>query len=314
MFIDEAQIYVKAGNGGNGRVSFRKKPERGPDGGNGGKGGDICVEVISDINGLRPYAGKKNHFAENGFAGLTNNKTGRNGQDLNLKMPIGTELADSAIGFKLELKKIGEKIIICRGGRGGRGNFEFRSSKNTTPRFAETGKQGEEKNLCLTLRLIAHFGLIGLPNAGKSSLLNELTAAKAKIADYPFTTLEPNLGVLQGKVMADIPGLIAGASKGRGLGIKFLKHIEKVSLLIHCIDASSPDILNDYQIVRNELETFNPKLIKKREIIVLTKKDLVDKNILAQKIKNLKKLKKQVLAVSILDEKSLKQLAIYLKK
>lgn len=205
------------------------------------------------------------------------------------------------------------RILICKGGLGGRGNFEMRSSKMTTPMYAQKGLSGEERFFKVELKFIADFGLIGLPNAGKSSLLNELTAANAKIADYPFTTLEPNLGVIKSlpagrQVIADIPGLIEGAAEGKGLGIKFLKHIEKVKLLLHVVPADSENIVKNYQVVRKELEKYNPELIEKPEMIILTKTDLVDKKQVKEKINKLKKFKKKVLPVSIHDWDSLKEL------
>ena len=273
MLVDEAEIIIRGGHGGEGRVSFRSKKGGGPDGGNGGRGGDVLVRATSDIYALGQFLSKKVCEAEDGEKGGAGIRSGANGKDLILTMPVGTLLTDEK-GVEIELTKIGQETLIAKGGLGGRGNESFKSSSNTTPQYAQKGLKGQEKRLKLKLKLIADFGLIGLPNAGKSSLLNEITNANAKIGDYPFTTLEPNLGVLNGKVLADIPGLIEGASEGRGLGHKFLKHIEKVKLLLHCISCESDDPLRDYKIIREELKKFNPELLNKKEIILLTKSDL----------------------------------------
>ena len=291
MLVDEAEIIIRGGHGGPGRISFRAKLGGGPDGGDGGRGGDVLVRATSDIYALGQFLSKKECRAEDGEKGGAGIRSGANGKDLILTMPVGTVLIDEK-GSEVELTKIGQQILLAKGGLGGRGNESFKSSSNTTPRYAQKGLRGQEKKLKLKLKLIADFGLIGLPNAGKSSLLNELTSANAKIGDYPFTTLEPNLGVLNGKVLADIPGLIEGASEGKGLGHKFLKHIEKVKLLLHCISSESDDPLRDYKIIREELKKFNPELLNKKEIILLTKSDL--------KETKLKKIgKEEVIPVSI---------------
>jgi len=224
MFIDEARITVKGGQGGYGKVAFFRN-RKGPSGGNGGKGGDVYAVATSNLTHLKNYVEVFEYMAENGEPGGDNHKTGAGGKDLLLKMPIGTTIIDTSIKKEIVLDKNHPKILLCAGGQGGLGNSAFKSSVNQTPKKAEVGKKGEEKEFALILKLIADFGLIGLPNAGKSSLLNSLTAANVKTADYPFTTLEPNLGVYEGKVIADVPGLIEGASSGKGLGIKFLKHI-----------------------------------------------------------------------------------------
>lgn len=300
MLVDEAEIIITGGHGGPGRVSFRGKKGGGPDGGNGGRGGDVYVRAVPDIYVLKQFLSEKICKAENGQQGGAGIRSGANGKDLILRMPVGTFLTDEG-GSEIELTTEGQQILLVKGGLGGRGNESFKSSSNTTPRYAQKGLPGQEKKLKLKLKLIADFGLIGLPNAGKSSLLNELTAANAKIGDYPFTTLEPNLGVLNHKVLADIPGLIEGASEGRGLGHKFLKHIEKVSLLLHCISSGSDDPLRDYNIVREELKKFNPALLDKKEIILLTKSDL--------KKTKLKKIgKKDIIPVSIYNFDSIQAL------
>ena len=308
MLLDEVQILLQAGHGGAGRVSFNPGKKKGPSGGNGGKGGDIYISVTSDLWALNQFSKTKEKIAEDGAMGGTFQKAGKDALDLEIKLPIGTEIEDLKTGEKFEFNDLGTRILICKGGLGGRGNFEFRSSRNTTPMYAQKGLSGGLRNLKVELKFLADFGLIGLPNAGKSSLLNELTKANVKVADYPFTTLEPNLGVWDSKIIADIPGLIEGASEGKGLGIKFLKHIEKVGLLLHCIAVDSEDVLGDYITVTQELESYNPEIVKKKEIILLTKSDLVDKKELQKKIKALKKLKKDILPISIHDWDSLEEL------
>ena len=307
MLVDDVDIVIKAGHGGTGRVSFHNKKGAGPDGGNGGKGGDIYVEATSDLYGLNRYVSKKVLVAQNGEAGGKKDKSGADAGDLTLIMPIGTFITDEE-GDEIELDEIGKKVLLAKGGLGGKGNAFFKSPRNTTPRYAQPGLRGEEKKLNLKLKLIADFGLIGLPNAGKSSILNELTNAGAKIGDYPFTTLEPNLGMLNGKVIADIPGLIEGASEGKGLGHKFLKHIEKVKLLLHCISSESDNPISDYTIIHKELKEYSSILLEKQEIILLTKSDLIKDNDLKKKLKSLAKTKKQIISVSIHDWESLQLL------
>jgi GTP-binding protein len=314
MLIDKVEVIFKAGDGGNGKVSFRKNM-KGPDGGNGGKGGDLYVIAKNDSKLLNQFSRENIFASEKGGHGGDNQKSGKNGQDLTIYLPIGTSIIEIKTGRALfDLDKEGERVLLCRGGRGGLGNWEFRSSENPTPKMAEPGGRGEKRELILSLKLIADFGLIGLPNAGKSSLLNELTGSHSKIADYAFTTLSPSLGVLNGRVIADIPGLIEGASSGRGLGTGFLKHIEKVKVLLHCIDSESEDVLTDYQTVRTELTKFNPQLTEKKEIILLTKSDLTNRDSVEEKVKLLKGLEKEVIVTSINDYKSLEELKIILQK
>lgn len=313
MLVDEVQITIKGGHGGPGKVSFYPGLKAGPDGGNGGRGGDVYAGVTSDLTALNRYSQKKYFSAEEGGAGESNRKSGKNGGDLELTFPVGTSFMDSRSGEEFELSREGERILVCKGGLGGRGNFEFKSSRRTTPEYAQSGLEGEIREFRVVLKLIADFGLIGLPNAGKSSLLNELTAAKARVADYPFTTLEPNLGVLDGKIIADIPGLIEGASGGKGLGIKFLKHIEKVGLLLHCVSTYSNDVRRDYKVVRKELGEFSPALLEKKEIILLTKSDLVENKELEKKFKILKKLNPSIQVISIHDFDSIESLKKTLK-
>ncbi len=314
MLIDSVEVIFKGGDGGNGIVSF-KKTGRGPDGGNGGKGGDLYLVGQSDLTLLNQFSRLPRLSGQNGEDGGRNNMTGRNGNDIEIFLPIGTSLIDKTTGLELlEIKTVGERILFAKGGKGGDGNWEFRSPTLTTPKFAKNGEKGQTYNLTLSLRYIADFGLIGLPNAGKSSLLNELTNANVKTADYAFTTLSPNLGVFENKVIADIPGLIEGASSGRGLGIGFLKHIEKVSLLLHCIAADTPDPVHDYETVKNEMKNYNPELTLKKEIVLLTKSDLLEKKGIEKLVRNLKKKSKEVLIVSILDPESISALKTYLKK
>lgn len=308
MLIDEVEIILKAGHGGPGRVSFNPGQRSGPNGGNGGKGGDIYISVTSDLRSLNQFSKSKLKEAEDGEMGGIFQKSGRDGKDLEIIMPIGTELLDQDTGEIIELDDLNQRILICKGGIGGKGNFELKSPRKTTPMHAQKGMPGQEKHFKVELKFIADFGLIGLPNAGKSSLLNELTNANVKTAEYPFTTLEANLGMYNRKVIADIPGLIEGASEGKGLGIKFLKHIEKVKLLLHCVPADSEDLLKDYETVRKELGKYNPKLLEKKEIIILTKSDLIEEKELQKKISRLKKLKKQIIPVSIHDWDSLQNL------
>ncbi len=294
MLIDTAEITVRGGHGGVGML----KKLKGPDGGNGGRGGDVFVKGSSNINLLNQFGEKDTFVAENGEMGARGNKTGKDGGDIEIFLPVGTSIYDKKTNeLILEVNKIGERVLLCHGGKGGWGG-----------ETAEKGERGEERKLILSLKLIADYGLIGLPNAGKSSLLNELTNAKAVTADYPFTTLEPNLGALNGKVLADIPGLIEGASSGRGLGISFLKHIEKVSTLLHCISCETKDVLKDYKIVRKELSDFKPELTKKPEIIVLTKTDVVGATDIEKLINILKKETKEIIPVSIYDYQSLEKL------
>lgn len=313
MLIDEVHVNFKGGDGGPGKMSFFPGMKSGPDGGNGGRGGDLYVEAVSDLTILNQFSKTKSLAAENGQSGDSNRKSGKDGGDLVIKLPIGSELTDKDTSEVIVLSKPGEKIRLCKGGLGGRGNSELKSSVNTTPEYAQPGLPGEKRQFHINLKLIADYGLIGLPNAGKSSLLNELTAANVKVGSYPFTTLEPNLGTLNGKIIADIPGLIEGASSGKGLGIRFLKHIEKVGLLLHCISAESENPVEDFKVIMGELEKFSPKLALKEQIILLTKADLVNKKGLDSKIKLIKKLKKEVIPVSVHDWDSLQILLEKLK-
>ncbi len=316
MLIDDVTIIIKAGNGGNGSVSFKRNAQTakgGPDGGNGGKGGDIFVKGASDLTLLQQFQFKKALRAEDGIKGDRNNLFGRKGKDLIILVPVGVRITDLLTKEIFEIDSF-RSVMIAKGGKGGRGNTEFKSATNQTPRYAEKGEIGQERRLRFELRFIADIGFIGLPNAGKSSLLKALTNAEPKIANYPFTTLEPNLGVMDGIVLADIPGLIEGASKGKGLGIKFLKHIEKTRLLLHCIDCSSGDVVKDYNIVRQEMLIYSKSIEGKKELLLLTKRDLVDEKEYKEKEKILKKIASDVLSVSIYDKESIGKLKTLLKK
>lgn len=309
MLVDEVEIIINGGHGGPGRVSFVGKMGGGPDGGDGGKGGDVYIQASPDIYLLNRFVSKRVLNAENGHPGGEKTKSGAVGKDLTLLMPIGSFITPEK-GEEIELTLEGQTVLVAKGGLGGKGNAFFKSPSNTTPRYAQKGLEGQEKKLSIKLKLIADLGLIGLPNAGKSSLLKELTNANPKIGAYPFTTLEPNLGILGNKVIADIPGLIEGASEGKGLGHKFLKHIEKVTLLLHCISTESDNPMKDYKVVNKELGKYNPTLLEKEEIILLTKSDLVDKKELEKKIKLLKKTKRKVITLSIHDWDSLQFLIL----
>jgi GTP-binding protein len=309
MLIDDVDITVQAGHGGAGKVSFGGD---GPDGGNGGKGGDVYITVTSDLKALNQFSAKNTVSATDGETGMGKRSFGKKGQDVTVVLPLGSTLTEKETGETVELDRLDLKILICKGGIGGRGNLEFKSSKNRSPDYAQPGRPGQVKNFKVILRFIADFGLIGLPNAGKSSLLNELTNAKAATAAYPFTTLEANLGVFGSKIIADIPGLIAGASEGRGLGTDFLKHIEKVKMLLHCIAADSADLIADFNTINHELEEFNPELLNKKRLILLTKSDLVEKSVLTAEVKKLKTLKYEVIPVSVYDLPSIENLKSHL--
>lgn len=307
MLIDEIRIIVKGGNGGDGIVHFYSdafRPKGGPDGGNGGEGGSVYFKAVSDISKLNQFRHSKTYSAQDGEPGGRNNRSGKNGEDLIIEVPVGTVVSYDN-GTSVELSELGQQVLIAKGGSGGRGNYSFRSATNQTPQESKPGFKTPPKNLFLQLKLIAQVGLIGLPNTGKTSLLNELTPANAKVANYSFTTLEPNLGVTKGGlIIADIPGLIEGAADGKGLGYKFLKHIERTNLLVHCVSAESSDPLADYKTVRQELENYSSVLAKKPELIVLTKTDILEPD---EIIKSQKKIKAKI-AVSIIDTDSIKKL------
>ncbi|MDN5347287.1 MAG: GTPase [Clostridia bacterium] len=286
MFYDEAKIYVRSGDGGNGAVAFRREkyvPRGGPSGGDGGRGGSVILIADPSLHTLVDFRYKRHYYAQRGEHGQGKNKHGKNAPDLILKVPVGTVVRDAQTGELLaDLSEAGQQVVVAAGGRGGRGNARFATPTNRAPTYAEKGAPGEERWLYLELKLLADVGLIGLPNAGKSSLLARISAARPKIADYPFTTLTPNLGVVslgEGRsiVVADIPGLIAGAHEGAGLGLKFLRHIERTRLLLHVIDVSfksGPEILADWETVRKELRAYDPELEARPQIVAANKIDL----------------------------------------
>ena len=284
MFFDEATIVVRAGSGGNGCVSFRREkyiPFGGPNGGNGGRGGSVCLRVNSQVNTLVLFTRRRHFRAEDGAHGMGKGKRGQSGESRYVDVPAGTLVRDEATGELLgDLTKEGDTLLVARGGRGGRGNEAFKSSTRQAPRFAERGEPGEERTLALELRLIADVGVVGKPNAGKSTLLASVSAARPKIADYPFTTLSPNLGVVEidnrAFVMADIPGLIEGAHQGAGLGLQFLRHVERTRLLVHLLDGASRDPAADHGEINRELALHSERLASKPQIVVLNKIDLPD--------------------------------------
>ncbi|HOX41164.1 MAG TPA: GTPase ObgE [bacterium] len=283
MFLDEVEIYAKAGNGGNGAVSFRREkyiPNGGPDGGDGGRGGDVYFVADNRPHGLSDFAAKKRFLAENGENGAGKKMKGKNGLDLVVPVPTGTQIYKKD-ELMADLTEEGQSFLALKGGNGGWGNSHFATSVKQAPEWAKAGLKGESAKLRLVLKLIADVGLIGLPNAGKSTLISVLTSARPKIASYPFTTLEPNLGTYIDKdrrvVIADIPGLIEGASSGKGLGIKFLKHVERTRILVHLIDSQSLNHWFDYSVVRKELSEFSAVLSQKTEIVVVSKSELIQK-------------------------------------
>lgn len=309
MLIDDVTIKVKAGKGGDGMVAFAKTlMNQGPTGGDGGRGGNIIVRGINDLGALRPFKTKKLVTAKDGGQGEQNMRTGANGEDGVVIVPVGTVVHDLTNKKDYEVNKIGQEIVIAKGGNGGFGNFYFRSSTNTTPEQANPGAVGESVELRLELKLIADIGFVGYPNVGKSSLLNELTNASSKVANYKFTTLEPHLGVYYELILADIPGIIEGASEGKGLGIKFLRHIERTKILFHFIAADSENPIEDYDIIRGELGKFNPELLKKDEWIIVSKADEKSPQEVNKIVDNLKKKNPRVVSLSLLDDKSVEEL------
>ncbi|HET8575131.1 MAG TPA: GTPase ObgE [Candidatus Paceibacterota bacterium] len=306
MLIDEAKIHITAGHGGKGGMYFnRTRMSLGPTGGNGGRGGSIVFRAVSDLGALQFYRHKKKFQAENGQDGRAQFVDGSDGQDLFLPVPVGTVVENLSEGTSRELLKIGEEFLAAKGGAGGKGNFKFRSSTNTTPKEFQPGLPGEDFDTQLRLKLIADVGFVGLPNVGKSTLLNALTNAKSKVADYAFTTLEPHLGVYYGIILADIPGLIEGASEGKGLGHKFLRHIERTGVLFHFLAADSEDILNDYETIRKELAAFSPSLSEKKEYLIISKSDQVSEKELTELLQKAKKINPEAIAITMYDDATL---------
>lgn len=315
MLIDDVKIKVKAGQGGHGIVAFnRTKMNLGPTGASGGKGGDVYLEGVSDLGALNQFRYKKELAATDGENGKIQLNDGSNGDDLILKVPIGTVVHNLSKGEDFEIISIGQRLLVAKGGRGGKGNYKFRSAINTSPTEYQRGLVGEERELYLELKLIADVGFIGLPNIGKSSLLNELTKAKSKVANYFFTTLEPNLGVYYELILADIPGLIEGASEGKGLGIKFLRHIERTKTLFHLISAESAEPAKDYRVVRNELSNYNKEFLAKPEYVFLSKSDLLTKKEIKEKLGEFKAINKEIIPISIIDNESIKQVEKILRE
>ena len=309
-FLDQAKIYIKAGDGGAGSASFRREKYievGGPEGGDGGNGGSVILESEGNLNTLIDFRYRQHFKAETGKSGSKKNKTGASGKDLILKVPVGTQIYEEDNNTLIyDLTKNKEKFVVATGGKGGLGNTKFKSSTNRTPRKKTNGKKGEEFWIWLQLKVIADVGIFGLPNAGKSSFLSKCTKAKPKIANYPFTTINPNLGVLNINhkeiVLADIPGLIEGSHKGIGLGDKFLRHIERCKTLIHLIDISEKDILGNYLKIKSELSKYDKKILKKTEIIIFNKLDLIDMDSMTKKLENFrKKIKKNFEITSLLS-------------
>ncbi len=307
--VDELRIHARAGKGGDGVVRWlhlKGREYSGAAGGNGGNGGDIYIRAVRDISLLGRYRGEKSFRAEDGGVGESYNRDGHGGKDLIIDLPIGSVVQNETTGEVHELLAEGQQQLVLKGGRGGAGNAVFKSSVNTTPTECTPGVMGEEADLNIELRLIADAGLIGLPNAGKTSLLNALTGASAKVGSYAFTTLDPNLGVLFGYVLADIPGLIEGASDGKGLGSKFLRHVARTKMLLHCVSLEAENPLQDYETVRAEIAAFGQGLAEKPELIVLTKTDTCTPEDLKRVTGTFKKAGKEVASVTVLDDDSLK--------
>jgi len=319
MFIDQANIWIKAGDGGHGCVSFRREkfiPKGGPDGGDGGKGGDVFFEAVDNVDTLLDFAGRHHWRAGNGLPGEGCLRQGKDGDDIVIKVPPGTLIYDIDIEVMLkDLNEVGMKVCVCKGGKGGRGNKTYATSTNQSPRYATQGQPGQERNIKLELKLIADVGLVGLPNAGKSTLVSRCSQARPKIADYPFTTLEPVLGIVELSdfrryVLADLPGLIEGASEGSGLGHDFLKHIERTKIVAHIIDimpVDGSDPFENYKTIRNELDKYSVALAQKPEVIIANKTDLDSDG---KALKNLEeKLQQPIHPISAVTGSGIKELA-----
>lgn len=314
MFVDIVSIVVRAGNGGDGAATFSRTAQTskgGPNGGNGGNGGNVYFQGSNNLTDLRLFRYKKKVVAEHGVNGGVKNAFGRNAPHIAINLPWGTNITD-LVTKQIYHVRDNSRILIAQGGTGGRGNVAFKTAINRTPLEAEIGAKGQERTMLLDLRIIAQVGLVGLPNAGKSSLLTVLTSATPKIGNYPFTTLDPTVGMLDDHTIADLPGLIKGAFKGRGLGIKFLKHIEKTKVLVHCIDCAMDHPEKAYETVRREFGEFNPQLLNKPEIILLTKVDLVDEKIVKKITLFFRKKGKTIRTFSIYDTKRINKFKDYL--
>lgn len=310
MFVDELTIYAKAGAGGDGVVRWRHekfRPLAGPSGGNGGNGGDVYVRAVKDLNRLSKYTGNKEFIAESGDPGTSQSQDGKNGSDMYIDIPVGSRVTDVARERSFELTSVGETERILKAGSGGLGNEYFKSSTNQTPEESTKGKPSEEGDFLIEVSLMVDVGLIGLPNAGKSTLLNNLTNAHSRIGAYPFTTLEPHLGDMYGFTVADIPGLIAGAAAGKGLGHKFLRHVSRTKMLLHLVSLEHEDPLSEYYTIREELSQHDKTLTEKTEWIILTKNDLVKQADIDAAVKALAKTEKRVLVVGQDDPDSYKK-------
>lgn len=317
MFVDELTLYAKAGNGGDGVVRWlreRYRPKGGPAGGNGGKGGDIYIKGVKNLSLLSKYTGEKAFLAENGEHGHGRGKHGRGGEDLIIDLPVGSTVVDRERSRIYQLSEIGEMVKVLEGGAGGFGNEHFKSSTNRSPEESTKGKKGEGAHLEVELSLVVDVGLIGLPNAGKSTLLNTLTNAKSAVGSYPFTTLEPHLGDLYGFIIADIPGLISGAAEGKGLGHKFLRHVRRTKMLLHLVSLENEDPVATYTTVRKELKEFDPELLEKDEWILLTKSDLVEEDVAKKVKKELENDPKKIFILSTQEGKGVKELQDALTK
>lgn len=310
MFIDEIKFYAKAGRGGDGVVRWRREKfidKGGPNGGDGGRGGDVYAVAVADIHLLSKYKHKKAFEAEAGESGSGGSRHGKDGKDLIIELPIGSVITNVENGASVSLEEIGQKELLLKGGEGGFGNEHYKSSTNVTPKTASKGLVGEEGNFKIELELFADVGLVGMPNAGKSSLLNSITNATAKIGSYQFTTLDPNLGDFYGYTIADIPGLIEGASEGKGLGVKFLKHTKRTKMIAHLVSFDNEKMIDTYKKIRKELEKYDKQLAEKEEVIVLTKSDIVeDQKKIEKAKKDFEKLGKPVFVLSLFDDVSIK--------
>ena len=314
MLIDDVTTRIAAGDGGKGAVAFNKNMmSLGPTGAAGGHGGNVIAVGVSDISALNQFRFKKEFVAENGREGRSQFRDGHDGADFLMKLPIGTVAHNLTTGEDVSIEHVGEKVVLAQGGLGGRGNFYFRSAHNTSPQKFQPGLPGEQFTFRFELKLIADVGFIGLPNAGKSSMLNELTNARTKVANYPFTTLEPNLGVYYELILADIPGLIEGSSTGKGLGMKFLRHIERTCILFHFISAESLDLARDYKIIRGELGAYRKELFKEETPFSFKKRPSRKKGA-EDEVEILKKLNSTAMAVSIADEASVEKIKKILNK
>ena len=322
MFIDYAKIYIKSGDGGDGAITFRREkfvPKGGPSGGNGGKGGDVIFVTDTNLTTLLDFQYKKKYVAQNGAAGANSLKDGKYGEDIIIRVPVGTLVKDAETDEIIcDLVEPNSSYVIAKGGKGGKGNSNFATSTNQTPRYAQDGKPGEERTVVLELKLIADIGLVGFPNAGKSTLISNVSAARPKIADYPFTTLEPNLGIVRYKdaysfTIADIPGIIEGAHQGKGLGLKFLRHIERTKILLIMIDVNSENYAKDFKTLINELDSYSHLLAEKRKILAFTKSDLITKEEIAKlKKKKIPGYKGEIFVISAVTNDGLNTLMDFL--